>query len=134
MAQSPVDVVQAQFEAFVRGGLDAMEEYWDPDIDWRAMEGAPDDVGEIRGPAAMRRYYAEWVEMFDDIKIVATVVRDMGDGRVVTEQQVTAKAKRGGGITRLDYAAVQTVRDGKVVRGREYATVEEALAATGPDA
>jgi ketosteroid isomerase-like protein len=127
VSQAAVDVIRESFEAFARGGLDAMEGYWDPDIDWRAIEDAPDDVGEIRGAEAMRRYYEEWVEMFDDITNTPTSLRDLGDGRVVSEHHVTGTPKRGGGALELDYAVVQTVRDGKIVRGREYATLEEAL-------
>jgi ketosteroid isomerase-like protein len=127
VSRGDVDLVRKAFEAFARGGLDAMSRYWDPDIDWRAIEGAPDDMGEIRGSAAMRRYYDEWVEMFEDITNVPISVRDLGDGRVVTEHHVTGRAKRGGGAMELDYAVVQTIRDGKIVRGREYATLEEAL-------
>jgi ketosteroid isomerase-like protein len=134
VSQGEVDVVLEAFEAFARGGLDAMVPYWDPDIDWRAIEGAPDDVGEIRGIAAMRAYYGEWVEMFDDITNVPTSVRDLGDGRVLSEHHATGRAKRGGGAMELHYAALQTIRDGKIVRGREYATLEEALdAATKPE-
>ena len=77
----------------------------------------------------MRRYYGEWVEMFDDITNIPTSVRDIGDGRVLSEHHVTGRAKLSGATTELHYAVIQTVRDGKLVRGREYATVEEALAA-----
>src|SRR5215208_601750 len=28
---------------------------WTPDIDWRAAEGAVDDVGEMHGPVAVRK-------------------------------------------------------------------------------
>jgi ketosteroid isomerase-like protein len=131
VSQADVDVVQDSFEAFARSGLDAMVPYWDPDIDWRAMEGAPDDVGEIRGIAAMLRYYGEWVEMFDDMTNVPTSVRDLGDGRVVSEHHASGRAKLSGAATEFHYAVFQTVRDGKIVRGREYATVEEALDAAG---
>jgi ketosteroid isomerase-like protein len=131
VSQADVDVVLESFEAFARRGLDAMVPYWDPDIDWRAIEGAPDDAGEIRGTAAMRRYYGEWVEMFDDITNVPAAVLDLGDGRVLSEHHVTGRAKRGGGAMELDYAVIQTVRDGKIVHGREYATPEEARAAAG---
>ena len=31
------------------GGVDAMAEFWDPDIVWLAAQGAIDDVGEIHG-------------------------------------------------------------------------------------
>ena len=49
MSQESVDIVRRSWSAFVEGGLDSLEEFWSEDIEWRAIEGAPDDVGEIRG-------------------------------------------------------------------------------------
>ena len=36
--------------------LDGVAAYWHPDIEWRAIEGAPDDIGVFKGHEAMRRY------------------------------------------------------------------------------
>jgi ketosteroid isomerase-like protein len=41
------------------------------------------------------------------------------------------RAKLSGVAIDLRYAAISTVRDGKIVRGREYLSVEDALAAVG---
>ena len=35
--------------------LDRVAEFWDPEIDWRAIEGAPDDIGVFKCHEAMRR-------------------------------------------------------------------------------
>ena len=129
MSQEDVDVVRASFDAFAERGLDGLAEFWDEEIDWRAIEGAPDDVGEINGRAAMRRYAGEWVEMFEDLTLVPRVLRDLGDGRVLAQQEVAGRAKLSGAETQLRYAVVSTIRDGQIVRGREYATVGEALTA-----
>jgi ketosteroid isomerase-like protein len=129
VSRDDVEVVRAGFEAYAERGLDGLAEFWHPEINWRAMEGAPDDVGEMHGPAAMRRYAGEWVEMFDDLSWVARVLRDLGEGRVLAQVEMAGRAKLSGAATQLEYSAVCTVRDGKVVRGREYATVSEALTA-----
>ena len=42
---------------------------WAEDIDHRAIEGAPDDIGPILGRDAMRRYLEDWYEMFPDLVI-----------------------------------------------------------------
>ena len=62
MSQENVEVVRRALQAFADGGLDAMAEFWDPDIDWRAAEGAIDDVGEMHGPVAVRRYIQDWID------------------------------------------------------------------------
>src|SRR5256885_10659529 len=68
MSQENVEVVRRSWEALERGGLDAAAEFWDSDIEWRAVEGALDDVGVFSGRDAMRRYYADWLSMFDELR------------------------------------------------------------------
>ena len=102
---------------------------WAADINWRAIEGAPDDVGEMHGPEAMRRYYQDWLEMFDGITNVPEELLDVGDDRVVAVHHVTGRARASGVETELRLAVVYTLRDGKIVRGREYIDKEQALEA-----
>jgi ketosteroid isomerase-like protein len=129
-----VEIVRGSLDAFADGGLEAMARYWDPHIEWRAIEGAPDDVGDIQGIAAMRRYCQEWIDMFDDLTLVPLSVREVEDGRVVAEQRAAGRAKISGAETELVYAVVYTVREGKIVRGREYASLELAMEVVGVQA
>lgn len=119
------------FQAFTDGGLDAYAEFWDPDIDYRAAEGAIDDVGEMHGPVAVRRYVQDWIDTFDDFSVVVEELRDAEDDRVLSIQRIKGRAKLSGTETDLRFAVVFTVRDGKVVRGREYLSVEDALEVAG---
>ena len=129
MSQENVEVVRTAFQAFAERGLDAMAEFWDPDIDWRAAEGAIDDVGEMHGLAAVRRYVREGFDNFDDVSFVVEELRDVGDDRVLSIQRLKGRAKLSGIEVELRYASVNTIRDGKVVRVREYLSVEDALKA-----
>jgi ketosteroid isomerase-like protein len=43
--------------------------------------------------------------------------------------RASGRAKLSGIETELTYAVVYTIRDGKIARGREYMTLEEALEA-----
>ena len=131
MSQENVEVVRRMLQAFADGGPDAMAEFWDPDIDWRAAEGAIDDVGEMHGPVAVRRYVQDWIDTFDDFSVAVEDLRDVGDDRVLAIQRLNGRAKLSGTEIDLRYAVVNTVRDGKVVRGREYLKVQEALEAVG---
>src|SRR5215203_2059225 len=131
MSQENVEVVRQMLQAFADGGLDAMAEFWDPDINWRAAEGAVDDVGEMHGPVAVRRYIQDWIDTFDDFSVVAEELRDVADDRVLAIQRLNGRAKLSGTETDLRYAVVNTVRDGKVVRGREYLSLDQALEAVG---
>ena len=55
---------------------------------------------------------------------------DAGE-QVVSVQRITGRARGSGVETELRYAVVNTVRNGKLVRGREYWTRAEALEAVG---
>ena len=127
MSHTNADVVLRLWRTFADEGLDALAEFWDPDINWRAIEGAPDDVGEMHGRDALRRYLGEWLEMFDDLTLSVQDLREVGDNLVVAAQRVTGRAKLSGIETELAFAVVYTIRDGKIVRGREYLTLDEAL-------
>jgi ketosteroid isomerase-like protein len=131
MSQANVEVVRGGFAALAQGGVDAAAEFWHLEINWRAMEGAPDDVGEMVGIEAARRYVKDWYDMFDDFTSEIEQLCDIGDDQVVAVIYNAGRAKRSGIPTELRYAALYTIRDGKMVRVREYATRAEALKAAG---
>jgi ketosteroid isomerase-like protein len=131
MSQENVEVVRDALRAFAEGGFDATAEFWDADINWRAIEGAPDDVGEMIGPERLRRYLDELLEIFDNVTLVPEELLDLGDDRVVAVLHLAGRAKVSGVETELRFAVVCTLRDGKIVRGREYIDREQALEAAG---
>jgi ketosteroid isomerase-like protein len=79
MSQENVELVRAAFHAWQRGGLDAVAEFWDARIDWRAAEGALDDPGPIRGMDAMRAYLQDWLDDFDELSIEPEELIDAGE-------------------------------------------------------
>jgi uncharacterized protein len=131
MSQENVEIVRDSLSALAEGGVDALAEFWHPDISWRAIEGAPDDVGEMQGTEATRRYVQDWLDTFDDISVVPEELLDIGDDHVIAVQTISGRAKLSGVETELRYAVLCTLRDGKIVRCHEYATRAEALKAVG---
>jgi ketosteroid isomerase-like protein len=131
MSRENVELVRAAVDAFGRGGIDGVSDYWSEDIDHRAAEGAIDDRGPIHGKDAMRAYMQDWIDTFDDPKIEAVELIDAGDDQVIAMLHASGRAKLSGVETDLTYAALYTIRDGKVARGREYWTKEQALEAAG---
>jgi ketosteroid isomerase-like protein len=131
MSQQNVEELRDSWRAFAERGLEAAAEFWHPDISWRPIEGAPDDVGEIHGTDAGRRYVQDWLDTFANVTIVAEELIDVGDDRVVAVQHMTGRARLSGVETELRYAVVYTLRDGKIVCGREYRDRAQALEAVG---
>jgi uncharacterized protein len=131
MSQENVEIVRDAAAAFNRGDLDAWLEYLADDIDHRAVEGALDDHGPIHGKDALRVYMEDWVGTFDDLKVEPVELIEAGEDKVIAVTRISGRAKLSGVETDLTYAAVYTIRDGKIARGREYWTKEQALEAAG---
>jgi ketosteroid isomerase-like protein len=104
------------------------ENAWHDDISWRAIEGAPDDVGVMHGRDRLRAYFEEFQEAFDGIVFEPVEIVDVGE-HVLVELRMSAQSRGGGVPTEITFAVLYTLRDGTVVRGREYASRDEALAA-----
>ena len=122
------DLVRRLFEAFDRAGLDAVVPFWHENIDWRSVEGAADDAGVLKGREAMRRYYQDWADTFDDIHTtVEEVALDESD-ELVVQLRASGRGRESGVPATLTYWVHFTIRGGVIVRGREYETPEEALA------
>ena len=131
MSQENVEIVRDAAVAFNRGDLDAWFEYLADDIDYRAAEGALDDRGPMHGKDAVRAYLQDWLDLFDDFKSEALELIDAGEDRVIAVGRISGRAKLSGVETDLTSAALYTIRDGKIARGREYWTKEQALEAAG---
>ncbi len=131
MSEENVAAVQAALNAFARDGLDGFAEFWTDDIDHRAVERALDDRGPIHGMAEMRAYLQDWFDTFDDFRAEPVELFDAGEDRVVAVLRIKGRARLSGVERDLTYAAVYTLRDGKIIRGREYWTRDEALEAVG---
>ncbi len=129
MSQENVEVVRAQFAALGRGGLEAVTRFWHPDIEWRAIEGALDDVGLMRGEDAVRRYYQDWIDTVDHLQVeVVEVIAEAGEQVVVVVRNSGCGRVSGAPSTGRYYVAC-IVRDGRIVSGREYGTRVQALEA-----
>ena len=131
MSEENVEAVRDAAAAFRRGDLQTWARHWADDIDYRAIEGAPDDKGPIHGRDALRAYAQDWQDTFDDFTWEPVELIDAGGDNVIAVTRISGHAKLSGVETDLTYAALYTFRDGKIVRGREYWTRAEALEAAG---
>jgi ketosteroid isomerase-like protein len=131
MSQENVEIVRQAAAAFNRGEPDAWIEYCTDDIDYRAIEGALDDRGAMHGKEAVRAYVQDWLDTFDDLNVEPLELIDAGEDQVIAVLRNSGRAKLSGVETDLTHAALYTFRDGKIARGREYWTRDEALEAAG---
>jgi len=124
MSRENVEVVRASYEAFASGGLDRYMEYFTDDVDYRA-----DDTGPLHGKEALRAFFQDWIATFDGFTMEPVEVIDAGEDTVVVVERFAGCAKLSGIETDQIAGEVFTLRNGKIARGREYLTREQALEA-----
>ena len=131
MSQANVEVLHQQFRALEVGGVEAAAAFWHPDIEWRAVVGAADDVGVMKGRDALRSYYSDWAETFDELRAVVDEVIFAEQDRLVASVRNSGRGRVSGVLTDGRYYIACTIRDGQIVRGQEYENREQALEAAG---
>jgi ketosteroid isomerase-like protein len=131
VSEENVEAVRVAYQDFAYGGLDAFMEHLSDDLDHRSIEGEPDHRGPIRGRLAFRAYVQDWIDTFDDFRIEPVELIDAGGDTVVGVLRFGGRAKLSGVETDSTFGVVFSIRDGRIARGREYATRAEALEAAG---
>jgi ketosteroid isomerase-like protein len=119
-----VSVIHTAYETLAHSGIDAFSEYWAEDIEWQAIGGS------WNGRADGRAYMEAWSDLFEDFTTEPIELTDAGSGQVVMYVRYRGRLRRTGMEVPPEYFAILfEVRDGRIVRAREYATSEEAIEA-----
>jgi uncharacterized protein len=125
MSQENVEVVRRTFEAYNRGDFAEAVAELAPDVVWEIGQELP-----ALGPAAIKSMWERWEDPWDELETVPEEYIDAGDQVVVTVRY--SGRGRGSGIELDDLLFdVYDLREGKIVRKREFKTRAEALAAAG---
>ena len=135
MSQDGVDLLLRGYRAFVAGDLDAIGGMLDPEVEWTGvgeMAGIADraDVLEVLSTRLSESYH---VTVDRCIGVGDRVVVSMRFSRVEADptDERPLQSRRTYLVGR--YAAVVTMRDGRVVRVEEHPHLGSALAAVGLD-
>ena len=133
MSQAGVDLLLRGYRAFVAGDLDAIEEMLDSEVEWVAAGevAAVADRADVLG--VLRDRVAEDYQVTVDrcIGVGDDVVVSMRFSRVELDanDERPLQSRRSFLVGR--YAAIVTMRDGRVSRVVEYPHLTAALAAAG---
>jgi ketosteroid isomerase-like protein len=100
MPQENVEIVRRSLAEFDRGGIDSALGYFDPEIDWTTTD-AYIESANYRGRKGVRSYFETMAAEFEDLRIEAD----------------------------LRLAGVSSLRDGKIVRIRNYQDLAQAIEA-----
>jgi ketosteroid isomerase-like protein len=126
MSQGNVVLVRQWFEAWNRGGLPAIRPYYDADVVYHPREDEPEASVHV-GRDSFERLIQGFVDSFAEITFDVEQVVDAGD-RVVAATILNGRGAASGVEVHEPYVFVYAVRDGLIVEGWEYRTIEEALA------
>jgi ketosteroid isomerase-like protein len=126
MSRETLSLVEDAYAALADRGLEAFADYWADDIEWQAIGG------RWRGKDAGRAYLQEWINLFDELKPEPIEFVEVDDEHVITLVRYGGREKRSGiEVPREYFAVINKIRDGKIVSGHEYTTLEEAVKAAG---
>jgi ketosteroid isomerase-like protein len=130
VSEENVEIVRRALEAFNSGELAQILALTHPQF---VAEVPPEISAEpdvYRGEDGIRRYLSSFQDVMEDIGFEAERFWDAGDS-IVVALRLTARGRETAIAVEQRTTGVWTVRDGKVIGIRAYATSAEALEAVG---
>src|SRR6266536_6003901 len=129
MSEENVELVRRSIDAFSRGDLDGVLEYFAPHavFDWSNSRGF--DAGVFRGHGEIRAFLARFYEAFGEIRVeLLDDPVEVEHGLVVVEN-ISNSRGRDGIEVRARSTFLITIRDGEQTSLTLYQTMQEALEA-----
>ena len=127
MSQENVEIVRRAYEAWNAGDMDAVREFYDPDVVVRPNKDWPE-----RGPFFGREAVMQWLEQLRDTwdtLVIETISRiDAGD-RIIERHIPHGRGQ--GPAYGAEFSTVTTVRKGKVLYLELFWDHAEALETVG---
>ena len=120
-----VDLVNGAYSAFAKGDIPALLESLSDDVDWSSPAALPHG-GDFSGKDGVLKFFQGIGAMWDPLVVEVEGVADAGDGLVLALVHASG-TRKGGGAAGYGAAHAFNVRDGKIVRFREYVDLDAPL-------
>jgi ketosteroid isomerase-like protein len=133
MSRESVEILRRGYEAFNRGGLEAILPFLDKEIEWRTREEGVE--GNYQGHEGVRKFFADVIdEMLEGIQLEPEEFIDAGD-EVVVLVHARGRGRASGAEVEERVAHVWRMREGRAIRLQAYSSKQKALQAlrTAPD-
>ena len=132
MSQENVEIARRWYEvatskAQLLAAMPRTMAFCHPDVEW----SAPEDGRTYRGREGVRQRLEEWLESFDDYRYEIHRTVDCGGDEVLVEATEVGRGAISGAEVRSTHYELLTIRDGMIVRIREYYDEGNALEAAG---
>jgi uncharacterized protein len=139
MSRQNVEIVRQLYAMWGRGDLDALYNFYDPEVEWDMTHSDVPDMGVYRGHDGVRAFFREWWAFFSEYHAEPEEYIDAGESVVVRGKDAgRSRAKTVAGFETPAYYSemprfwqVFRLRHGRVVRVEFYRDEAEALEAVG---
>ena len=123
------DLVELARRAYDSGNghdFDAMMSFYAHD---GVCDVSPMGLGIFEGIAAIRGFYEDWIDAYEEFEIEPEEILDLGNGVVVVVIRQNARPVGSTGHVGVRYTAVAVWVEGMIVRNTNYPDIDEAHAA-----
>lgn len=134
MSRENVEIVREAWDAWSRGDMAALFEFYDPEVEWDMSHSYVPDMGVFHGHEGIREFFGEWRAFFAEYWAEAQEFIDVGDSVIVRVHQGGRGRSSTVGVEMPSYWQLYRLRDGRAVRVEIYRDEEEARAAAGRSA
>ena len=122
----PAELTRQHYEAANRRDFDALMSVYGPDPVW---DTSPMGLGTYGDPAAIRGFFEDWIEAYEEWQIELDEILDLGAGVVFVVVRQNARLPGSTGYVQLHYAAVYVWAGDVLLRVTNYTDIDEARAA-----
>jgi ketosteroid isomerase-like protein len=130
MSRENVEIVRDMTTRFATGDRESWREVIAEDVIWDTSATTMPQAGVYEGHAGIERFFIDWLGTWENPLVENLEVIDAGDSVVVVFRW-TGRGRTSGAETETTMFAVYDVKDGRIVRFRQYDTRRETLEAAG---
>jgi ketosteroid isomerase-like protein len=130
MSQEDVALARRGVDALNGGGLDAVIDLCDPEVEWIAIPGFLPDAEDFHGHAGVRAWFDKVGETLKEVHWEAQEIID-ADERLFVVLKLRASGRASGVRGEVRIFQVWKIRDHRLIRLESYLSREEALEAAG---
>ena len=125
MSESNLEVVRRLFDQYAEGGVEAILDGADENIVIEIPSDLSAEPDTYHGHDGLRRYFAGFEGMIDDVRYEAFELRAEGDF-VLAHSRMSGRGVSSGLEVNLEVYVLHELAGGKIVRIRPYADLESA--------
>jgi ketosteroid isomerase-like protein len=130
MSQEAIEIVRQVFDAFNSERIERVLELTDPDFEVEVPPELSAEPDVYRGHDGVRRYFESFQDAMEEIRFESEGFWDAGES-VVAAMLITAKGRRTAIPVEQRITAVWSIRDGRALRVKVFASCSEALDEVG---